>query len=84
MRFGQALEVTLTGQWPVGIPLIPTEGMGRTGVEAIRICDAGREKPGKVARDVLMMLSAEIEKSRGPYIGPTAASLTKTKKRATH
>lgn len=71
MRFAQALEEMLTNQCLVGIPFIPTQEMGRIGREVIRICDADRDRPGKVAREVLMMLSAEIEKSRGPYCRPT-------------
>lgn len=66
MRFVQAFENVLDKQCVRGIPFIPTQEMSRIGQEIIRVCFANEDKPGKVAKEVLRLLSAEIEKTKAP------------------
>lgn len=64
MALVQALAAVLEPPPVRGIPFIPTQDMSRIGQEIIRLCFANNDKPGKVAKEVLRLLSAEIEKAK--------------------
>jgi DNA-binding Xre family transcriptional regulator len=64
MRFAQAFDEIMDKQAVAGIPFIPTQDMTRIGQEIIRLCFANENKAGKVAREVLKMLSEEIASNK--------------------
>lgn len=55
----ETLEDLLQSDAPLVAPYIPTKNMTRFGQEIIRLAYANEDKPGKVAREVLRLLSED-------------------------
>lgn len=58
-----ALDAVLSGTMiPAAVPYVPSSEMTRIGQEIIRLVFADEDKPGKVARKVIELLQAEIDR----------------------
>ena len=56
-KIAMVIDEMLTRPRPAFIPMVPSEDMSRIGQEIIRICFANEDKPGKVAKLVIELLS---------------------------